>query len=153
MPTLNSTARNISGQFDSGDKIFVRNVEFTLDLATNAVMGTATDNINLATLPAGLQVVSVTLQQIGVGTGSGTLVGAIGATTVTGTLASTAPLGTLTTTIPAALPLVVPLGGTELNVLGATAVRLDGRIRVVLTFVETDRLPRQAIATGRDATL
>ena len=151
MATLNSTNRNTSGHLDSGEKRFARVIDMIVDMSTNATMGTATDDINLITLPAGATVLAVTLQQVAVGTGSGTLVGRVGATTLTGTLASTAPVGTVTTTIPAALPLTVPLAGAELNVLGATATRLDGKVRVVLTVLEGDATPKQATVVTRDA--
>ena len=153
MAVLNSAKRNTSGQFDSGEKIFVRNIDVILNLATDVVMTTATDSINLMTLPGGAQVVSVTIQQLAVGTGTGTLVAQVGATTVSSALASTAAVGTLTATVPAVLPLVVPLGGAELSLLGATATRLDGRVRVIVTLVENDRFPKEPTLTQRDATL
>lgn len=151
MATLNSAKRNTSGMLDAGEKRFARVIDMVVDLSADATMGTATDDINLITLPAGATVLAVTLQQVTAGTGTGTLVGRVGATTLTGTLASTAPIGTVTTTIPAALPLTVPLAGAELNVLGATATRLDGKIRVVLTVLEGDASPKQATVVTRDA--
>lgn len=150
MATLNSAKRNTSGQLDNGEKIYTRNVEFILDLAADATMTTATDDINLATLAGGTVVLSVQVQQLVAGTGTGTLVGRVGSTTATGTLASTATAGTWAAPLPAALPLVVPAAGAELNLLGATATRLDGRVRVVVTVVEGDRSPRQATVTARD---
>lgn len=151
MPTLNSAKRNTSGQLEAGYKSFPRVLDFILDLAVDTTMGTATDDINLATIPGGATVLSVTVQQLETGTGTGTLVGRVGATTVTGTLASTAAAGVVTATVPAALPLVVPAAGAELNVLGATAVRTTGKIRVTAVVVEGDRSPRQAVTTDRDA--
>lgn len=151
MATLNSAKRNTSGQLDSGEKRFARVIDTVINMAADATMGTMADDINLITLPAGATVLAVTLQQLTVGTGVGTLVGRIGATTATGTLASTAPVGTVTATVPAALPLTVPLGGAELNVLGATAVRTDGKVRVVVTIVEGDAAPRETSVAARDA--
>lgn len=150
MATLNSAKRNTTAQLDAGEKVLARNVEFILDLAADATMTTATDDINLATLAGGTVVLSVQVQQLIAGTGTGTLVGRIGATTATGTLASTATVGTWSAPLPAALPLVVPAAGAELNLLGATATRLDGRVRVVITVVEGDRSPRQAAVAARD---
>jgi len=153
MATLNSAKRNTSGQLDAGYKAVPRVLDFVVDMAVDVTMGTATDDVQIATLPGGAVVLSVTLQQVGVGTGTGTLVGRVGTTTVTGTLASTAPAGTVSTATAAALPAVVALAGAELNVLGATAVRTDGKIRVIAVIVEGDRSPRQAAVAARDASV
>ena len=150
MATLNSAKRNTSGYIDAGEKRYARVIDFVVDLSADATMTTATDVINLATLPAGTVVLSVELQQITAGTGTGTLVGAVGATTATGTLASTATALAWAAPLPAALPLVVPAGGAELNLVGATAVRTDGKIRVVAVVVEGDRAPREAAVVTRD---
>lgn len=151
MTTLNSAKRNTSGVFDAAEKRFSRVIDVTLDLSVDATMGTATDDIQLVTLPAGTMVQSATIQQVAVGTGTGTLALRVGTTAVTATLASTAAVGTVAATVPAALPLVVPVGGLELNVLGATAVRTDGRIRVIVILVEGDKSPREPITVLRDA--
>jgi hypothetical protein len=150
MATLNSAKRNTSGLLEAGYNRTARVLDFILDLAADATMGTATDDINLATLPGGSVVLAVTVQQLEAGTGSGTLVGRVGSTTATGTLASTAAAGTVAATVPAAIPLVVPAAGAELNVLGATAVRTDGKVRVVAVIVEGDRSPRQPEIADRD---
>ena len=150
MATLNSAKRNTSGLLDAGYKNYARVLDFTLNLATDATMGTATDDIQLVTLPAGAVVLAATIQQTGVGTGTGTLTLRVGTTAVTGTLASTAAVGTVAATVPAAIPLVVPAGGAELNVLGATAVRTDGTVRVVVVVAEGDRSPRVPEVTDRD---
>lgn len=150
MATLNSAKRNTSGLLEAGYNRTARVLDFVLDLAADATMGTATDDINLATLPGGSVVLAVTVQQLEAGTGTGTLVGRVGSTTATGTLASTAAAGTVAATVPAAIPLVVPAAGAELNVLGATAVRTDGKVRVVAVVVEGDRSPRQPEIADRD---
>lgn len=150
MATLSSAKRKTNGQLDGGYKSFARVLDFNLDLASDVTMGTATDDINLATLPGGAVVLAVTVQQVGVGTGSGTLAARVGTTAVTATLASTAAVGTVAATVPAAIPLVVPAAGAELNLLGATAVRTDGKVRVVVTLVEGDRAPRLPVTTARD---
>lgn len=150
MPTLNSAKRNTSGLLEAGYNRTARVLDFVLDLAVDATMGTATDDINLATLPGGSVVLAVTVQQLEAGTGSGTLVGRVGSTTVTGTLGSEAAVGTVAATVPAAIPLLVPAAGAELNVLGATAVRTTGKVRVVAVVVEGDRSPRQAEIADRD---
>jgi len=86
MATLNSAKRNTSGLLEAGYNRTARVLDFILDLAADATMGTATDDINLATLPGGSVVLAVTVQQLEAGTGSGTLVGRVGSTTATGTL-------------------------------------------------------------------
>lgn len=150
MATLNSAKRNTSGVLEAGYKANVRVLDFILDLGADVTMGTATDDIQLATLPGGATVVSVSVQQVTAGTGSGTLVGRVGTTTVTGTLASTAAAGTVSATVPAALPLTVPAAGAELNLLGATAARTDGVVRVTVAIVEGDRSPRVPAIVTRD---
>lgn len=150
MATLNSAKRNTSGLLEAGMVRPARVIDFVLDLASDVTMGTATDDINLATLPGGSVVLAVTVQQLSAGTGSGTLVGRVGSTTVTGTLASTADAGTVAATVPATIPLVVPAAGAELNLLGATAVRTDGKVRVVVVVAEGDRSPRQPEIADRD---
>ena len=151
MATLNSAKRNTSGQFDSAEKRFVRVIDFVLDLSSDATMTTITDDISLCALPGGTMIHSVELQQLAVGTGTGTLVGRIGTTVATSTLLATAPVGTVTDTVPAALPLNVPLAGAELNVLGATAIRTVGRVRVVVTLTAGDKDPREPGVSTRDA--
>lgn len=150
MATLNSAKRNTSGLLEAGYNRTARVLDFVLDLAADATMGTATDDINLATLPGGSVVLAVTVQQLEAGTGTGTLVGRVGSVTATGTLASTDAVGTVAATVPAAIPLVVPAAGAELNVLGATAVRTTGKVRVVAVIVEGDRSPRQAAVVVRN---
>lgn len=151
MATLNSAKRNTSGKLDAGYKSYPRVLDFVVDLSADVTMGTATDDINLATLPGGTVVLAVSVQQVTAGTGSGTLVGRVGTTTVTGTLASTAAAGTVAATVPAAVPAVVAAAGAELNLLGATAVRTDGKVRVIAVVVEGDRSPREAAIVARDA--
>lgn len=150
MATLNSAKRNTSGLLEAGYNRNVRVIDTVVDLSSDVTMGTATDDINLMTLPGGTVVVGVTVQQVAAGTGTGTLVGRVGTTTVTGTLASTDAAGTVAATVPAAIPLVVPAAGAELNLLGATAVRTTGKVRVVAVVVEGDRSPRQAAIAARD---
>ncbi len=150
MATISSAKRNTSGEVDAGYKAYARVVDHVADFATDFTMGTATDDINLMTLPEGATVLSVAVQQLAVGTGTGTVVARVGATTLTGTLASTAAVGTLAAPLPAALPFIVPAGGAELQLLGATATRVDGKARVIVTIVEGDRSPRQAVVVARD---
>jgi len=150
MATLNSALRNTSGVFDGGQKKFARAVEFTFNFSADATMGTATDVINLATFPGGTVVLAVDVEQVTVGTGTGTVVGRVGTTTATATLASTDAVGTRPATVPAALPLVVPQAGAELNLLGATATRLDGKVKVTAIILEANTLPVVAGIVARD---
>lgn len=153
MATLNSAKRNTSGQLDAGSKAVARVLDFVVDMASDVTMGTATDDVQIATLPGGAVVLALSVQQVDVGTGTGTLVGRVGSTTLTGTLASTAAAGTVAATVPASIPMIVPVGGAELNVLGATAVRTDGKIRVIAVVAGGDRTPRQSTVAARDATV
>jgi len=150
MATLNSAKRVTNGLLEGGYKSFPRVLDFNLDLASDVTMGTATDVINLGTLPGGTVVVAVSVQQVEVGTGTGTLVASVGATVVTGTLASTAAVGTVAATVPADIPLIVAAAGAELTLTGATATRLDGKVRVIALVVEGDRSPREAVEVDRD---
>jgi len=151
MATISSAKRNVSGEIDAGSKAYARVLDFVVDFSTDFTMGTATDDINLATLPEGAVVIAASVQQVTAGTGSGTVLARVGATALTATLASTAAAGVLAATVPAAIPMVVPAGGAELQLLGATAVRTDGKARVILVVVEGDRSPRQPIVAARDA--
>lgn len=153
MATLNSAKRNTSGQLEAGYKSFPRVLDFIVDFASDVTMGTATDDIQLATLPGGTLVLAASVQQLEAGTGSGTVVVRVGTTTLTATLASTAAVGTVPATVPAAIPAIVPLAGAELNLLGATAVRTDGKVRVIAVVVEGDREPRAPTTVPRDASL
>ena len=150
MPTINSVKRITNGLLDSGYKSYARVLDFTFNFAVDGTMTTATDDINLATLPAGAVILAASVQQLSVGTGTGTVVVRAGATNLTGTLASTAAVGTVAATVPAAIPMIVPAGGAELNLLGATATRLDGEVRVVVVIAEGDRSPREPETVDRD---
>ncbi len=150
MAALNSAKRQTNGLMEGGFKSAVRLLDFPLNLATDVTMGTATDTINLGTLPAGLFVVGGSIQQVTAGTGTGTLVLSIGATTITGTLASTATANTFAATVPAALPLIVPQAGAEIVLTGATAVRNDGVIKVTIMVQEGDRNPDLPGLVARD---
>lgn len=153
MATLNWNKRQTNRLLDAGYKSFPRVLDFVVDLSTDVTMTTATDDIQLGTLPGNTIVLAMSVQQVTPGTGSGTLVGRIGTTTATGTLASTAAAGTAPAVVVDIFPRVVPTAGEELNLLGATATRLDGKVRVIAVVVEGDRDPRQASRVVRDASL
>lgn len=150
MADLNSARQNTSGVLSAGYLAGARVLDFILDLSADVTMGTATDNINLATLSGGTLVLAVTVEQLEAGTGTGTLVARVGTTTISGTLASTATAGTLATVTSSAVPLVVAAAGAELNLLGATAVRTDGKVRVIAVVVEGDRTPSEPAVAARD---
>ena len=85
MATLNWPRRQTHGLMDAGYKSFPRVLDFVIDLATDVVMTTATDDINIGTLPGNCIVLAMSVQQVTVGTGTGTLVGRVGTTTATAT--------------------------------------------------------------------
>lgn len=151
MATLNIPQYKTHGQLDAGYKSLVRVLDFNIDLSKDVTMGTATDDINLALLPAGAIVLAATVQQVVPGTGTGTFVVRVGTTAISGTLAATDPAGTVATTVPAAIGLTVPLARSNLNLLGATAARTTGKVRVAVTIVEGDRSPRAPELVNRDA--
>ena len=154
MATISSSKRNTSGRLDAGYKAYARVLDFVFDFAADATMTTGTDDISLATLPAGAVVLAATVQQLEAGAGTGEVSLRVGTTAVTGALTSVADAGTLAATVPAAIPLVVPAAGAELNLLGGgttPAVRTDGKVRVVVTLVEGDRSPRRPVVAARDA--
>lgn len=151
MANIDSAKRNSSLHLAAGHNANVRVLDFIVDFSKDFTMANATDDIDLVALPGGAVVVALTVQQVTAGTGTGTVVARVGSTTVSATLASTATAGTVAATVPAAIPAVVPAAGAELNLLGATAIRTDGKIRVVAVVVGGDREPREATTVKRDA--
>lgn len=127
-----------------------RTISTIVNLASDATMTTATDDITVATLPKGTVVLAAGIEQVTVGTGTGTLVARVGSTTMSGTLASTASVGTFTAN--ASQVPVILTADTGLNVLGATAVRTDGKIRVWAVVVEGFE-PAYPVVAQRDTSL
>ena len=150
MATINIARYNTTGHLDAGYKSFPRVLDFVIDLSKDVTMGTATDVINIAKLPEGAIVLATSIQQVTVGTGSGTLAARVGTTALSGTLVATDAAGTVAATLPAAIGMVVPKDGAEFNLLGAVAARTAGIIRVVLVVVEGDRDPRISGMAARD---
>lgn len=128
----------------------VRVIDVILDLSTDVTMGTATDDIVVADLPAGTIVLAASIEQVAVGTGSGTLVARVGSVTTSATLASTAAVGTIAAA--AAVNAIITTAASTLNVLGATAVRTTGKIRVFAVVAE-GLAPTIPASAQRDATL
>lgn len=153
MATYNISRYKANGMLDGGYKALVRTLDFVIDMSKDVTMTTATDVINIARLPAGAVVVAATVQQVVPGTGTGTLEARVGTTSVSGTLGSAIAAGTISGSLPSALPIVVPVAGAELNLLGATAVRTTGTIRVSVVIVEADREPRAPAIASRDTSL
>lgn len=153
MATLNIPSYKDHGMLDGGYKALVRTLDFVIDLSKDVTMASATDEINLAKLPGGAVVVAASIQQVEAGTGTGTLAARVGTTAVSGTLLATAAAGTVAGATAASLPAIVPVGGADLNLLGATAVRTTGKIRVICVIVEGDREPRAPGIAARDASL
>lgn len=127
-----------------------RVIDVEVNLATDVTMGTATDDIIVADLPAGCIVLAASIEQIVVGTGSGTLVARVGSTTMSATLASTAAVGTIAAA--AAVNAIVATAATTLGVLGATAVRTDGVIRVFALVIGGVK-PARSVGAQRDTSL
>jgi hypothetical protein len=127
-----------------------RVIDIVVDLANDVTMAGATDDIVVADLPAGTVVIAAGIEQIVAGLGSGTLVARVGGDEVGTTLVATAAAGTITGADPEELPIIVPAAGATLNVLGATAVRVTGKIRVFAIVVEGTLKPAVAEAAARD---
>ena len=128
----------------------VRVIDVEVNLARDVTMGTATDDIIVADIPAGAIVIAASIEQVVVGTGTGTLVARVGGTTMSATLASTAAAGTIAAG--AAVNPVIASAATTIGVLGATAVRTDGVIRVFAVVAEGLR-PARAVGAARDTSL
>ena len=152
MPSVPYALRKTHGFADAGFNAQARVLDFIVRLGVDSVMGTATDDIQLATLPAGATILSADIEQVVAGTGTGTLAVRSGTTSLSGTLLATAAVGTRAGATPAALPRAVPASGEELNLIGATAVRNDGVIRVVVVYIEGNRSPNRPLLASRDAT-
>lgn len=117
-----------------------RFINFVLDLSKDVTMGTATDEIVLGKLPKGTQVLSAAIEQLEVGTGTGTLVARVGTTAVTDTLAANAAQGTVVGPVAAAMPLAAVNDTTMVNLLGAVAARTTGKIRVSVLVMEAFKI-------------
>lgn len=128
-----------------------RMIDVVVNLATDVTMGTATDVINVATLAKGTIVLAAGVEQIVAGTGTGTLVARVGTTSTSAVLTSTDAAGTVPAG--AAINPIILGADTQLNLLGATAVRTDGIVRVFAVVVEGTRSPARATSAARDASL
>ena len=129
----------------------VRNLDVVTQFGVDVTMGTATDVINLGTLPKGTVVLGVAIEQLKAGTGTGTLVARVGSTAGTATLASTDAAGTIAAgagTFP-----IVLTADTEFNLLGATAARTDGAVRAHVICVETSFRPINYASVARDTSI
>ena len=128
-----------------------RVIDVVVDLAKDVTMANATDDIVVADLPAGTVVLAAGIEQLVAGSaGQGTLAPRVGTTAVGGTLASDAAAGVVTTATAANVPAIVPAAGATLNVLGATAARVTGKIRVFAIVVEGTLKPAFPEAAARD---
>lgn len=137
MANVPSRKRQTTGLVSKGHNVPVRLITFDVDFADDFTMANATDVIQLGTLPAGTLVVAGWIKQVEAGTGSGTLTLRLNDGTpaaLTGTFASTAAAGTVGVSTLAA-PYVCD-AVTEVDMLGATAVRTDGKAQVCLAVVE-----------------
>ncbi len=153
MADLPHPRRKTHGMVDAGYNATPRTLNFEVNLATDVTMGTSTDVIQLGILPEGSVIQAAFIEQVVAGTGTGTLQVRSGTTALSSALTATDVAGTRTTATAANLPRVVPASGEELNLLGATAVRTTGIIRVVVVYVEGQRYPNRLRSAPRDATL
>ena len=151
MPTLQYPYKG-SSILSAGEIASVKVIDVNVRLGTDVTMGTATDDIVLADLPVGSIVLGAGIEQVRVGTGTGTLVARVGTTTLSATLASTAAVGTLTASASATLPIVVTAAAT-FNLLGATAVRNDGEVRAWAVVALVNRTPAAAATAARDTSV
>jgi hypothetical protein len=145
--------RKGSGGLAAAPVAGARLIDVTVDMAKDVTMANATDDIVVADLPRGTVVIAAGIEQIVAGAAGGTLAPRVGTTAVGGTLASDAAVGTVTTATAANLPAVVPAAGATLNVLGASAVRVTGKIRVWAIVVEGTKSPATASAAVRDTSI
>ena len=151
MATLNIARYNSTRHLDAGYKSSPRVLDFVIDLTKDVTMGTATDVINVATLAKGTIVLAAGVEQIVAGTGTGTLVARVGTTSTSAVLTSTDAAGTVPAG--AAINPIILGADTQLNLLGATAVRTDGIVRVFAVVVEGTRSPARATSAARDTSL
>jgi hypothetical protein len=131
--------KDFSGYKDNGlvaaGDVRVRRIHVDVDFseAANQLAG-ATDNLNLFELPVGSTILSATIEQQTVGTASNTMTLRSGSTAITAALAGDAAVGTVVATT-TGVPLVVTTAA-DLNLLSAAAVRVAGKARVSVVFVE-----------------
>lgn len=151
MATINIAKRNTTKLLDAGYKSLPRVLDFVIDFTKDVTMGTATDVIQLGTLPGGAVVLAVSVESVVPGATANTLLAKVGATTTNAVLTETDAAGAFAATVPAAIPLIVPAGGAELTLTGAIAARTEGVVRVICLVVEGDRDPRTPGIVGRDA--
>ena len=135
MATIASTKRQTAGLLSRGLDNPKRVVTFDVDFANDFTMGTATDVIQLGTLPAGTLVTAAAIRQKEAGTGSGTVFVSVGSDDVTGTLTASAAAGTVGAPVADHVPLVTA-AATEVTLTGATAVRTTGKAQVMLEVSE-----------------
>lgn len=150
MPTI-QFPRKGTGKLGAAPIAAARVIDVTVDMANDVTMGTATDDVVVADLPAGTVVVAAGIEQIEAGTeATGTLTARVGSTAVGTALDHDDPAGTVTDLDQDEVPLVVPAAGATLNVLGATTARVTGKIRVFAVVLEGTKNPATATAVVRD---
>ena len=129
----------------------VRNLDVVTAFGQDVTMGSATDVINLGTLPKGTVVMGVVLEQLKPGTGTGTLVARVGTVAASAALTATDAAGTIAAgagTFP-----IVLTADTEFNLLGATAIRADGAVRAHVIVTETSFRPINYASVARDTSV
>jgi len=138
MANVTSLKRQTSGLVSKGHCAPVRLITFDVDFANDFTMANATDVVQLGSLPAGALVVAGWIKQVEAGTGTGTvtlqLTDADASVLLTGTHASTGAVGLVTPAVNGT-PYVADKV-TEVELIGATAVRTSGKVQVCLAVVE-----------------
>jgi hypothetical protein len=115
----------------------VRVIEAEVDFATDTAVG-ATDDITLFTLPKGVLVLALGLEQLEPGVdATNTLVARLGTTALTATLTANAAKGTWAAAVTStANTNIITTADTTVNLLSAVAARTTGKVRVTALVVE-----------------
>jgi hypothetical protein len=137
----------------AGPVASARVIDVVVDLANDVTIGTATDDVVVADLPAGTIVLAAGIEQLVAGAAGNTLAARVGTTALSGTLASDAAVGTVTTLTAANSPAIVPAAGATLNILSATAARITGKVRVFAVVLEGTMKPAAPVVAARDTSL
>lgn len=115
----------------------VRVIEAEVDFATDTAVG-ATDDITLFTLPKGVLVLALGLEQITPGVdATNTLAARLGTTAFTATMLANAAAGTVAAAVTTtANTNIITTADTTVNLLSAVAARTTGKVRVTAVIVE-----------------
>ena len=127
----------------------LRFAELYIDLTSDVTMTTATDTVDLWQFPKGTIVIGGIIEQITAGSAGNTLQLRVGTTAITATLASDATAGTYAASAVSSLPVTVTTAA-DLNLLSASGVRVTGKIRIAVHFIEANKPFGEARLATRD---